>query len=237
MLGSPRGNGEPNVKYERNDEHKQRMSDAVKASWTPERRAAYAEQRKGASNPFFGKQHTEEQNKERSKKMSGKKNPFFGKQHSPETRAKLSADRIGITNQLRKYGVTPEQYREKTGAGLMWCSYHKDFAPADDFTTRWGHKSKANRCKRCIWVAMLKCSFGVTPEWYEQKLAEQGGGCAICGALPESSKRNMPVDHCHNSNAVRGVLCHRCNTSLERLETIPDWTTKALAYLAIYAAA
>jgi hypothetical protein len=225
------------VEYERTDEHKQRMSDATKKAWTPERRAKYAEQRKGAANPFFGKRHTEEQKQERSKKMSGKENPFFGRKHSPETIEKLSAARKGWSQMLAKYGVTREQYTERLAAGFMWCSYHKDFALADEFTTRWGHKSKAGRCKRCVWVAMLRCSFDVTPEWYEQKLAEQGGGCAICGLTPDQQKRNMPVDHSHTSNAVRGVLCHRCNTSLERIELIPGWAEKALAYLKSYAAA
>ena len=61
---------------------------------------------------------------------------------------------------------------------------------------------------------------GVTPEWYEKKLAEQGGVCAICGRPPKSYR--LAIDHDHKccpgrfscSKCVRGLLCPPCNRAV-----------------------
>ena len=52
----------------------------------------------GDSNPFYGKQHTDEAKQKMSlahQKMTGKKNAFYGKHHSEITKAKLSALKKG----------------------------------------------------------------------------------------------------------------------------------------------
>lgn len=81
----------------------------------------------------------------------------------------------------------------------------------------------------------LKKLYGVTPEWYFAKLEEQGNACAICGTTENTAKnRRMHVDHCHRTQVNRGILCHSCNLALERLESYPGWTVKALMYLERY---
>lgn len=61
----------------------------------------------------------------------------------------------------------------------------------------------------------LKLRYGVTHVDYQRMLQEQGGVCAICGNPP--GNRKLAVDHCHETLKVRGLLCHTCNTALERL--------------------
>ncbi len=81
----------------------------------------------------------------------------------------------------------------------------------------------------------LKALYGITSEWFEAKLAEQGGGCAICGDKDKGRKiRSLHVDHCHATGVNRGVLCELCNHAIERIESVPDWIVKALAYLEKY---
>lgn len=76
-----------------------------------------------------------------------------------------------------------------------------------------------------------KCKrYGVTVEWYEQKLAEQGGLCAIC-RNPCKSGRRLAVDHSHETGIARGLLCADCNGALARLESIDGWEHKAMEYL------
>jgi hypothetical protein len=75
---------------------------------------------------------------------------------------------------------------------------------------------------------LLKVKYGITLEQYEEMLEAQGGVCKICKQPP--GERLLAVDHCHNSLQVRGLLCGRCNTSLERIE-IPGWVEAAQAYL------
>jgi hypothetical protein len=97
--------------------------------------------------------------------------------------------------------------------------------------------------------------FKRTPEWYEQKLAEQGSHCALCPATSSGPLR-MHVDHDHAccpsrvrrvqtcGECIRGILCNPCNHRLSFLEqtllesaVLPDpgsWTANALAYLSNY---
>jgi Autographiviridae endonuclease VII len=61
----------------------------------------------------------------------------------------------------------------------------------------------------------LKDTFGISLSEYESMHATQKGKCAICGG-PETITRNgkvrwLAVDHCHDSEKVRGLLCGRCN--------------------------
>jgi len=59
--------------------------------------------------------------------------------------------------------------------------------------------------------------FGLTPEIYEEMLREQGGVCGLC-LKPPAAKRRLAVDHCHQTNRVRGLLCHNCNLRLGQIE-------------------
>jgi hypothetical protein len=58
--------------------------------------------------------------------------------------------------------------------------------------------------------------FGLTLEDYNRMLEEQGGRCAICGREPNGQQ--LSVDHDHETNEVRGLLCQPCNLALGHLE-------------------
>ena len=53
----------------------------------------------------------------------------------------------------------------------------------------------------------LRTKFGLTIEQYDQLLADQGGGCFICGKTPEQEGKNLAVDHDHVTGEIRGILC------------------------------
>jgi len=89
----------------------------------------------------------------------------------------------------------------------------------------------------------IKTKYQVTPEWYEAKLEEQGGHCALCPQTMVPGRSFLFIDHNHEccdsdkktcGKCVRGILCYRCNTMLWAIEN-KEWYTKALAYLARYA--
>ena len=69
---------------------------------------------------------------------------------------------------------------------------------------------------------------GVTPEEYDRLLAEQDGGCAICGNPPKT--RRLHVDHNHRTAKVRGLLCFRCNRGLPTYAT-SQWLDAARLYV------
>jgi len=70
----------------------------------------------------------------------------------------------------------------------------------------------------------LRRRYGITLEQYAEMVANQNGGCAICGATDPS--RRLAVDHdwkcCPGRRScggcVRGLLCLKCNTWLSNYE-------------------
>jgi hypothetical protein len=87
-----------------------------------------------------------------------------------------------------------------------------------------GRKAEANRRSH------LKRKYGVTPEWYDEQLAAQGGGCAICGRPPRDDI-SLHVDHDHRTGALRGLTCFRCNNALGDFGDDAALIEKAAAYL------
>lgn len=75
-------------------------------------------------------------------------------------------------------------------------------------------------------------SYGLTLEAYNAMLKEQGGVCAICGKdTPTATKKRLHIDHCHEINEVRGLLCHHCNVGLGAFKDDPELLRRAIAYL------
>lgn len=76
--------------------------------------------------------------------------------------------------------------------------------------------------------------FSITPDHYAALLEKQESRCAICGSAHKSNARkdSLAVDHCHASGAVRGLLCHRCNTAIGLLKDDVTILEAARAYLA-----
>lgn len=62
-------------------------------------------------------------------------------------------------------------------------------------------------------------AFGISLKDYNEKLKDQNGVCAICGQYETRTHRNgtihkLAVDHNHETNKVRGLLCTKCNMAL-----------------------
>jgi hypothetical protein len=65
-------------------------------------------------------------------------------------------------------------------------------------------------------VFHLRSRYRLTHGDYLSLLDAQGYVCAICRS-PRTGirkRKHFAVDHDHSSNAVRGLLCNRCNTTL-----------------------
>jgi hypothetical protein len=58
----------------------------------------------------------------------------------------------------------------------------------------------------------LKNRYGMTMDEYDAMVVAQNNLCAICNQ--PQSRRNLAVDHCHQTNRVRGLLCDKCNLAL-----------------------
>jgi hypothetical protein len=56
----------------------------------------------------------------------------------------------------------------------------------------------------------------MTPENFDALLAHQNGVCALCH---KAYARTMHVDHDHETDGVRGLLCAGCNLMLGLVES------------------
>lgn len=89
------------------------------------------------------------------------------------------------------------------------------------------------RQKRANLRNTLITNYGLSLEDYDALLVKQRGCCAICGQEPEGKRatRRLHVDHCHQSNRVRGLLCIHCNRALGSLGDNLQGVMRAVRYL------
>lgn len=69
--------------------------------------------------------------------------------------------------------------------------------------------------------SMLKRVYGLAIEEFDRKSTNQNGLCKICGLSSVNSQRkkiSLSVDHNHNTNKIRGLLCQNCNLALGHLK-------------------
>ncbi|MFE9455964.1 endonuclease VII domain-containing protein [Streptomyces californicus] len=81
----------------------------------------------------------------------------------------------------------------------------------------------------------LQATYGLTNEEYQRLFEAQDGRCAIC---QETRRTNLAVDHCHKTEAIRGLLCQRCNGQLlaRGARDRPEVLRRAAEYLEQYPA-
>jgi Autographiviridae endonuclease VII len=77
----------------------------------------------------------------------------------------------------------------------------------------------------------LRHRFGISVEEYDELFEEQDGKCAICESVPSNTR--LAVDHDHQTNEIRGLLCHPCNRLLGRLENNPGMIYRIQSYVQI----
>ena len=63
---------------------------------------------------------------------------------------------------------------------------------------------------------------------YEQMLVDQNNECAIC---KNKIGWEAAVDHCHNTNKIRGLLCRKCNLGLGGFKDDIEIIKKAIKYV------
>lgn len=78
----------------------------------------------------------------------------------------------------------------------------------------------------------------ISKDDYQNLLTKQNDVCAICkkseyiinGKVNLKPKR-LSIDHCHSTNKIRGLLCHRCNVSLGSFNDSIETLQSAIDYL------
>jgi hypothetical protein len=104
----------------------------------------------------------------------------------------------------------------------------------------WYARNKEQECARArannalredeIKDQQLRRKYGLTLVEFESMYRDQAGVCKICGN-PETAGRCLAVDHCHETGAVRGLLCTNCNQGLGKFHDSIDTLIAACIYL------
>lgn len=53
--------------------------------------------------------------------------------------------------------------------------------------------------------------YKITVDQYSKMLLKQRYRCKICKMKQSELARKLCIDHCHKTDAVRGLICHDCN--------------------------
>lgn len=113
-----------------------------------------------------------------------------------------------------------------------FCHIYKNF---EEFSQT-GKKLKS-RCKNCETIYSKKYAkdilrfnrYNISKNVFEDFLSKQNYKCAICFSnIVESS---CHIDHCHQNNQVRGLLCELCNKGLGQFKDSIINLKNAIKYL------
>ena len=105
---------------------------------------------------------------------------------------------------------------------------HKRLNPQSAY--RWD-RANPKRIKRIKDKYHLRIKYGLTTAERDAMYQMQNQCCAICKkAIPPSGNHNH-IDHDHELNKVRSILCARCNHIVGILENFPDLVAAAQKYI------
>ena len=164
-------------------------------------------------------------NSKRTPEEIKRDNQYYKKWYAEHREAQLAKAR-------EEYAANPEPAKRKVRR-------YRKFLPEDKLA-QIGRRS-------------LLGNFHTTEEWYNAKLAEQDGHCALCSREREENCNRLAIDHNHEccpksgscGKCLRGILCRRCNLRLGNLDEFlslgmvignghSGWFERAMQYLKQY---
>jgi hypothetical protein len=82
---------------------------------------------------------------------------------------------------------------------------------------------------------MLKHRYSLEYDEYMRMYESQNGECGICGDEKIlGGHGGLLIDHCHENNNVRGLLCTNCNSGLGKFKDDITILSRAINYLKIH---
>jgi hypothetical protein len=135
---------------------------------------------------------------------------------------KLSEERRAAARARRKRRLKKDpEYR------ASYTAYHQQFRidNREELTL----KSREYQRKNALHIKLRRK--GLTIEDYDRIVAQHGGVCDICGGPPDGRWGTFTLDHCHETGALRGLLCSKCNRGIGYFKDDPDRLMRAVKYL------
>ena len=113
------------------------------------------------------------------------------------------------------------------------CNTDKPLTEFHKRTYKSGKEGLQHNCKTCATLlrkkyykphSKIKYQLGLS--WDQVTEITSPGKCAACG-----STDRLCIDHDHQTNEVRGLLCHNCNTALGLVGDNLDTLSNLITYL------
>lgn len=132
---------------------------------------------------------------------------------SPEER-KIKYSSSSAKQAKIKYRSKPENKEKENAYTRQWYRQNKE------------RKQRVSRLWR----------YGLSETQYNNLLEKQNKLCPICNKPPIkkarlSSPDGFAIDHCHNTNKVRGLLCESCNKLIGYAKDSVQVLQNAISYL------
>lgn len=138
-----------------------------------------------------------------------------------------------------KIGMTVTKICKTCGVDKDVGEYQKDATKKDHLRPYCKECTSKRRkqllSKETIRQRNLEKSFGKGAlDVYKKLFEEQGGICAICSSPENGRYSHLSIDHDHNTNKIRGLLCNNCNRGLGLLKDSEELLRKAAKYVENY---
>ena len=128
---------------------------------------------------------------------------------------------------------------------MKTCTKCKVEYPLSEFyKSKNGKDGKSTHCKTCTKKRTakshdpnralnnkLKRLYNITLEDYDNMLEAQDYKCAICSSTDPGKQGRFVVDHNHETEEVRGLLCWSCNVGIGHMKDDPNVLLSAAQYL------
>jgi hypothetical protein len=153
------------------------------------------------------------------RKRARRSNPEYRERERQQDRARYEANPEAARDRSQRYR---ERHPEKVRALAL------------------ARPGRTPEQKERRWTDDLRARYGLSLDAYQELLAQQGGGCAICGTTtPNGPGKRFQVDHDHTccpgsgscGECIRGLLCSNCNTLIGLAKESPERLLAAVAYL------
>ncbi|MFE3031560.1 endonuclease domain-containing protein [Streptomyces canus] len=120
-----------------------------------------------------------------------------------------------------------------------WRSRCKECEAADSrLRAKNAHRDRSKEKLAAPYLRLRKYAKELGIQWAEVvERYPADNRCDICGRTPEEASPGgrfvrLALDHCHETNRLRGFLCNPCNTGLGHLGDTAERLRVALVYLA-----
>jgi hypothetical protein len=139
----------------------------------------------------------------------------------------------------------------RPGRGLQeFCMHGHALTPDNLYAYTSAQNEFVRQCKQCMTDKNhtrhqqlrenhLNRNFNITQARYDELLAEQNGGCKICGTKEPGGMGAFHIDHDHSccpgkkccGKCIRGLLCRRCNDTLGKVSDSIELLQAMIQYL------